>query len=317
MTTMPLTSGRKNGHKKRPRRRKTRIKAGFISPRSPQSILAEARRKTSLKARNRSRLFATDSNTSPDRSQNHRDNRQRSKYSKYVMLSPSTEPLEENCLEREPLPEGYVFVPKGDVYVTRNCRVQTKESQRLVYAVYNNAGKRTTGLRVPSDVYAAVLQSAAATADSRANAVRVRDEKDLSRARQILRSKFPLMPADSLETVVDHAFLKGSGRVGRTAMKTDEKKATLAVEAHIRHVHTPYEQLLDAGKERREAREAVWDMVQAIKTAWEGGSPHASDPLALRGRIADSDSLPSTREVRQHDGDDDIDMELEIISISD
>ncbi|RHZ50038.1 DUF2293 domain-containing protein [Aspergillus thermomutatus] len=200
------------------------------------------------------------------------------------MLPPSTEPLEENCFDREPLPENYVFVPKGDVYITRHCRTQTKESHRVVYVVYNKAGKRNIGLRVPKDVYAAVLKSAAATADSRAHAVKTRDEKDLSRARQILRNKFPLMPAESLETIVDHAFLKRSGRVGRTTMKTDEQKANLAVEAHIRHTHTPYDSLLDAGKERREAREAVWDMVQAIKTAWEGGNTQSTDLLALRSR---------------------------------
>jgi hypothetical protein len=133
-------------------------------------------------------------------------------------------------------------------------------------------------------VYAAVLKSAAATADLRAHAVKTRDEKDLSRARQILRNKFPLMPAESLEAIVDHAFLKCSGRVGRTTRKTDEQKANLAVEAHIRHTHTPYESLLDAGKARQEAREAVWDMVQAIKTAWEGANAQPTDSLPLRSR---------------------------------
>jgi hypothetical protein len=34
------------------------------------------------------------------------------------------------------LPADYVFVPRGDVYITRNCRSKTKESQRLVYKVY-------------------------------------------------------------------------------------------------------------------------------------------------------------------------------------
>lgn len=92
------------------------------------------------------------------------------------------------------------------------------------------------------------------------------------------------MPTESLETILDHAFLKGSGRVGRTGMKSDEHKADLAVEAHIRHTHTPYEELLNAGVYRREAREAVWETVKAIKTAWEG-SGKESTPLTLRGRM--------------------------------
>lgn len=89
------------------------------------------------------------------------------------------------------------------------------------------------------------------------------------------------MPVDSLEIILDHAFLKGSGRVGRTATKTDERKAILAVEAHIRHTHTPYEELMDAGMERKKAREVVWETVQAIKTAWEGGG-NQSESLTLR-----------------------------------
>jgi len=66
-------------------------------------------------------------------------------------------------------------------------------------------------------------------------------------------------------------------------MKSDERKADLAVEAHIRHMHTPYEELINAGIDRREAREAVWETVKAIKMAWEGGGREVT-PLTLRGR---------------------------------
>jgi hypothetical protein len=96
------------------------------------------------------------------------------------------------------------------------------------------------------------------------------------------------MPAESLEAILDHAFLKGSGRVGRTAMKTDERKADLAVEAHIRHTHTPYEAMLHAGTGREEARRAVWGLIQAIKTAWEGGNTQPMDVLTLRNRMVES-----------------------------
>lgn len=92
------------------------------------------------------------------------------------------------------------------------------------------------------------------------------------------------MPVESLEVILDHAFLKGSGRVGRTSTKTDERKAILAVEAHIRHMHTPYEELLQAGMDRAEAREAVWGTVKAIKTAWEGGGDESMGLLTLRSR---------------------------------
>ncbi|CAI7574000.1 unnamed protein product [Penicillium pancosmium] len=169
------------------------------------------------------------------------------------------------------MPDGYVFVPKGDVYITRNCRIKTKESDQMVYSIWDKAGKRSFGIRVPSSIHSEVLKTAAATAESRAKAVKTNDTKVLSRGRQLLRSEFPLIPAATLDIVMNHAFLKGSGRVGRTGMTTDKRKASLAVEAHIRHTHTPYDSLLDGGMERSDARKKVWPTVKAIKKSWESG----------------------------------------------
>jgi len=90
------------------------------------------------------------------------------------------------------------------------------------------------------------------------------------------------MPNETLEIILNHAFLKGSGRVGRTSTTTDKRKATLAVEAHIRHIHTPYEMLLASGVERREAREKVWPDVKAIKKAWEGSGEAKKIEIFLR-----------------------------------
>ncbi|KAL5342420.1 hypothetical protein BJX70DRAFT_320851 [Aspergillus crustosus] len=206
---------------------------------------------------------------------------------KYQLASQwaSTEPFEKNCLQKEPLPDDYVFVPRGNVYITRNCRSKTKESHRLVYKVYDNTGKLSMGIRIPSDVYTAVLQSAEQTADSRANAVKLRDEKDLAHSQQLLRQRFPLMPAESLDVILHHAFLKGSGRVGRTSTTSDEHKAILAVEAHIRHTHTPYESMLRAGKQRDVARRKVRETVQSIRAAWEGQVTNMQPaPLIIRSR---------------------------------
>ena len=58
--------------------------------------------------------------------------------------------------------------------------------------------------------------------------------------------------------------------MGRTSKRSDERKAFLAVEAHIRHIHTPYEELLREGLEREQAREVVWDTVQELRNAWRG-----------------------------------------------
>lgn len=189
------------------------------------------------------------------------------------------------------MPEGYVFVPKGDVYITRFCKSHTKDRGSTVYIVYvsrsykNNQlppfcqltskyhqgdDKRQVGIRIPEPAYSYVMGVAKRTAEARAEAVRVRDERSLKRARKVLQTQFPVMPADDLEAVLQHAFQKGSGRVGRSTTQTDENKAILAVEAHIRHTHTPYESLLEAGLDRQEARNAVWETVQTIKDQWSG-----------------------------------------------
>ncbi|KAL4986170.1 hypothetical protein BDW68DRAFT_178984 [Aspergillus falconensis] len=206
---------------------------------------------------------------------------------KLVTQWPSPEPFEMNCLEKVPLPTDYVFVPRGDVYVTRHCRSKTKEDHRLVYKVYDNTGKKALGIRVPADVYAAVIQSAEETAESRANAVRARDERDLAHNKELLRKQFPLMPAQSLNAILEHAFLKGSGRVGRTTTTPEKEKVTLAVEAHIRHVHTPYEALLRSGMSRLEARNKIREQVQTILAAWAGenrGTKPKPTILTLRRR---------------------------------
>ncbi|KAJ9297194.1 hypothetical protein DTO271G3_4487 [Paecilomyces variotii] len=197
---------------------------------------------------------------------------------KRVKIPISADPLEKTCIEKDPLPAGYIFVRRGDVYITRHCRSKTKDSKRTVYLVYDAKGKHTLGIRVPKDIYDSVLSDATATASSRADAVKVRDERDLTRSRKLLLAQFPKIPPSSLEKILEHAFLKGSGRVGRSTKRSDERKAELAVEAHIRHLHTPYEELLDEGMQRDEARDRVWDAVQEVKAAWGGQRRHSPLP---------------------------------------
>ncbi|KAL1860960.1 hypothetical protein Plec18170_001474 [Paecilomyces lecythidis] len=203
----------------------------------------------------------------------------------------STDPLEKTCVEKDPLPAGYIFVRRGDVYITRHCRSKTKDSKRIVYLVYDSKGKRTLGIRVPKEIYHSVCSDATETASSRADAVKVRDERDLTRSRKLLLAQFPKMPPSTLDKVLQHAFLKGSGRVGRSTKRSDERKAELAIEAHIRHLHTPYEKLLEEGMDREKAREKVWDAVQEVKAAWGGqrrDGPLPSKRMKRKRRVRSS-----------------------------
>lgn len=86
-----------------------------------------------------------------------------------------------------------------------------------------------------------------------------------------VRELFPGCPAGREEAIAEHACLKYSGRVGRSAAarSLDENAIRLAVVAHIRHIETEYDRLLASGNDRREARAAVEPAVHRVLARWE------------------------------------------------
>ncbi|KAJ6160342.1 hypothetical protein N7470_003738 [Penicillium chermesinum] len=187
-----------------------------------------------------------------------------------------------NVFPSHKLPDGYVFVPKGDVYITRHCRRKTKESNQVIYSVWDREGAQRIGLRVPAAVHSEVTRLAGLTARKRARAVEARDARFISQSRKLLQTHFPLMPNDTVNVILGHAFLKGSGRVGRTSTCSDRHKVHLAVEAHIRHRLTAYDALLASGTPRWPARRLVLPFVNSIKKAWAGTSEGPTEALPLR-----------------------------------
>ncbi|MFN8457421.1 MAG: DUF2293 domain-containing protein [Anaerolineae bacterium] len=91
-------------------------------------------------------------------------------------------------------------------------------------------------------------------------------ERFAARVRQL----FPGCPPGRENIIAEHACLKYSDRVGRSAAakRLDEEAVRLAVMAHIRHTETPYDRLLAQGYERREARAEVAGAVEGILTDW-------------------------------------------------
>ena len=198
-----------------------------------------------------------------------------------------------------PMPPGYVFVPKGDVYITKNCRQKTYERGQTVYVVVNKHNK-IIGLRCPQSVFSAVEVMSEATAAKRADAVDRRDAAARDRFEEALGQVFPRMPLDDVKRVLQHALKKRSGRVGRTETHSLEHKAKLAVLAHIRHRYTNYDQLLNDGKDRDNARSVVLGDVNDISTKWGGPSlvKHDRGQRKKRGRAAMSDSGKSNTSKR-------------------
>ncbi|KAK8118070.1 uncharacterized protein PG998_006351 [Apiospora kogelbergensis] len=167
-----------------------------------------------------------------------------------------------------PLPKGYVFVPKGNVYITGSCRRQTLAAGDEVFAVINHK-RQSIGIRVPRAIHAQVVQDEQASRADRASVVQKRDatlEKQFRDAR---------------------AMLKGSRRVGRTGRLDIETKATLAVRAHIRHAHTWYDDMLRTKTHTKgKARDAVLAKINEVAVLWGGKTDGGKAKIELKTAAA-------------------------------
>jgi hypothetical protein len=99
------------------------------------------------------------------------------------------------------------------------------------------------------------------------------DSKYLEEFAARVRELFPHCPTDREREMAEHACLKYSGRIGRSApaKMMDEAAVRLAVIAHVRHRETRYDELLGKGRERWEARAAVEEAVFRVLQKWETG----------------------------------------------
>ena len=104
---------------------------------------------------------------------------------------------------------------------------------------------------------------------ARARAAEVRERLDKEYVREFaehIEVEFPGCPAKTRRAIAEHACRKHSGRVGRSAAAKsfDLTAIELAVQAHVRHVHTGYDELLGGGLNRGEARRAVRGEVDRV-----------------------------------------------------
>lgn len=195
-------------------------------------------------------------------------------------MSSSTEPT----VTTRGLPPDYSFVPKGNVYITANCRKTTQEDGETVYVIVAPGGndKKTLGIAVPRNIHDDVRAREAETRAQRAAVVDKRDTSIQTEFEKAIRQEYPGIPDDSLAKVLQTALQKRSGKVGQTGTLDIQLKARLAVRAHIRHCHTLYDTHLRAGRmNQNEARAAIKDEVDALAAAWgkaPGARSHAKTP---------------------------------------
>lgn len=171
------------------------------------------------------------------------------------------------------------YLPRGDAAVTRRA---TKHSTLWAVVVQWSRSRHRyerQGILAESDAIERALaecQADSAIREQRREREAIRrqnlDHKYVAGFAEAIREQFPHIPPGSDIKIAEHACLKHSGRVGRSAAAKsfDPDAVFLAVQAHVRHAYTNYDELLFKYDDRNSARERVRDKVQRILDEWRG-----------------------------------------------
>ncbi|MFI1764899.1 DUF2293 domain-containing protein [Streptomyces sp. NPDC020800] len=170
-----------------------------------------------------------------------------------------------------------VFLPRGDTALTRRAREESTLSVVVVRFNRRKSRYERQGVLVEEPALARAEARCLADAEARrrrrardARRRAVDDERFAAAfAAEILRL-FPGCPDERARAIAAHASVRGSGRVGRSAAgrALSEGAVISAVVAGIRHVDTPYDQLLMRGVPRYEARRRIAGTVESVLRAW-------------------------------------------------
>ena len=174
-----------------------------------------------------------------------------------------------------------VFLPSGDAALTRRGR---KHSTLSAVAVrFSRARKRyeRQGLLVEHAGFKRAEEECLSDADQRARhreRGHVRraggDQALVERMAAAIARLSPGCPAAEARHIAEHAAVRGSRRVGRSAAGRDLEEGALiaAVVAHGRHGHMPYDQLLMDGGDRDHARQRVREEIDEVLEHWRASS---------------------------------------------
>ena len=174
-----------------------------------------------------------------------------------------------------------VFLERGDAALTR--RASRYSTLRAVVVRFSRSRKRyeRQGVLVEERALVKAEQECLSDAESRRlareRAAERRDTHDaeyLATFAQRVGDLFPGCPIEEQRAIAEHACQKYSGRIGRSAAAKGllASAVDLAVRAHVRHVHTRYDELLASGVARAEARARVAASVASCLDAWQRGT---------------------------------------------
>ena len=173
------------------------------------------------------------------------------------------------------------FLPRGDAALSRRSRKYSRLS--AVVLQWSRTRKQYERQGILAEREAIEKASAECAADSEIRRVRAAanalrraemDQQYLAEFTATIRKLYPGCPAAEAARIADHACEKCSGRVGRSALakRLDAEAVFLAVQAHIRHTHTEYDDRLMQNWDRDAARAVVQDRVAEVLERWRNPS---------------------------------------------
>ena len=187
-------------------------------------------------------------------------------------------PLCVSCADLDHL----VYLHRGDTALTR--RASKHSTLRAVVLKFSRSRKRyeRQGILVEEAALTRAEEECLADADARelarerAAERRVREDRDyVSVFARRVGELFPSSPPAEQTAIARHACARHSGRIGRSASakQLEASAIELAVRAHVRHEHTPYDELLARGRDRLESRAVVTPQVEEILATWAAQRP--------------------------------------------
>ncbi|WP_405642815.1 DUF2293 domain-containing protein [Streptomyces sp. NBC_00019] len=177
-----------------------------------------------------------------------------------------------------------VFLPRGDTALTRRAREESALSAVVVRFNRRRARYERQGVLVEEEALTRAEVRCLADAEAR----RRRRSRDARRRAAAdvrftdaftaeIRRLFPGCPVERAQGIAAHASVRGSGRVGRSAAgrALSEGAVVSAVVASVRHLDTPYDQLLMSGVSRHEARRRIAAAVETMLGGWRATEAEA------------------------------------------
>lgn len=171
-----------------------------------------------------------------------------------------------------------VYLPAGDAALTRRAKRASVLSAVVVRFSRSRRRYERQGVLVEEEALNRAEHECLADEESRARR-KLREQERRAEADAALEKRamaeilrhYPGCPKDRAEEIAHHAFTRGSGRIGRSAAGRDlnPEALNLAVAAAVRHVDTPYDELLMGGVDRLEARARVRAEVDQIMAGWQ------------------------------------------------